>query len=36
MSQISNVIRDAIDAEKIKPLNEGQAPRVARYIPAYA
>lgn len=36
MSQVSNVIRDAIDAGKVKPLNEGQAPRMARYIPAYA
>lgn len=36
MSQVSNVIRDAINAGKIKPLNEGQAPKFARYIPAYA
>jgi predicted HTH transcriptional regulator len=36
MSQVSNVIRDAIDAGKIKPLVVGQAPRLARYVPAYA
>jgi predicted HTH transcriptional regulator len=36
ISQVSNVIRDAQAAGKIKPLNEGQAPKVARYIPAYA
>lgn len=36
ISQVSNVIRDAITAGKIKPLNEGQAPKLARYIPAYA
>lgn len=36
ISQVSNVIREAQDAGKIKPLNEGQAPKMARYIPAYA
>ena len=36
LSQVSNVIRDAISAGKIKPLNEGQAPKFARYVPAYA
>jgi ATP-dependent DNA helicase RecG len=36
MSQVSNVIRDAQLAGKIKPLHEGQAPKMARYIPAYA
>jgi predicted HTH transcriptional regulator len=36
MSQVSNVIKDAIVAGKIKPQNEGQAPKFARYIPAYA
>lgn len=36
ISQVSNVIRDAQDAGKIKPLNEDQANRNARYVPAYA
>ncbi len=36
MSQISNVIGDSIAAGKIKRLNEDQAPRNARYVPAYA
>lgn len=36
ISQVSNVIRDAIQAGKIKPLHEDQAPRNARYVPAYA
>lgn len=35
ISQVSNVIRDAIEAGKIKPLNEDQANRNARYVPAY-
>ena len=36
ISQVSNVIRDTLDAGKIKPLNEDQANRNARYVPAYA
>jgi predicted HTH transcriptional regulator len=36
ISQVSNVIRDAIEAGKIKPQTENQAPKFARYIPAYA
>lgn len=36
ISQVSIVIRDALDARKIKPLNEDQANRNARYVPAYA
>ena len=35
ISQVSIVIRDAIEAEKIKPLREDQANRNARYVPAY-
>lgn len=35
ISQVSNVIRDAIEAGKIKPLREDQANRNARYVPAY-
>lgn len=36
ISQVSNLIRDACDAGMIRPLNEGQANRVARYIPYWA
>lgn len=36
ISQVSNVIRDTLNAGKIKPLNEDQANRNARYVPAYA
>jgi predicted HTH transcriptional regulator len=36
ISQVSIVIRDAIAAGKIKPLNEDQANRNARYVPSYA
>lgn len=35
-SQVSNLISDAIAAEMIRPLNEGQANRIARYIPYWA
>jgi predicted HTH transcriptional regulator len=35
ISQVSNVIRDTIEAGKIKPLREEQANRNARYVPAY-
>jgi ATP-dependent DNA helicase RecG len=35
ISQVSIVIREAISAGKIKPLNEDQANRNARYVPAY-
>jgi predicted HTH transcriptional regulator len=35
-SQVSNVIRDAIDAGRIKPLDADQANRNARYVPWYA
>ena len=34
--QVSMVIRDAIDAALIKPMDEDQANRNARYIPAWA
>ncbi|OSZ70549.1 hypothetical protein CAP39_06120 [Sphingomonas sp. IBVSS1] len=34
--QVSNVIADAISAGRIRPLNEGQANRVARYVPYWA
>lgn len=36
ISQVSMVIRDAQDAGKIKPLNEDQGNRNARYVPIYA
>ena len=36
ISQISRVIADAIAAGKIKPLSEDQAPKYAKYLPAYA
>jgi ATP-dependent DNA helicase RecG len=36
ISQVSIVIREAQDAGKIKPLNDDQANRNARYVPAYA
>jgi ATP-dependent DNA helicase RecG len=36
ISQVSLVIRDALDAGKIKPLNEDQGNRNARYVPVYA
>lgn len=36
ISQVSIVIRDALDAGKIKPLNDYQANRNARYVPVYA
>lgn len=36
ISQVSIVIREAIDAGRIKPLHEDQAPKTARYIPSYA
>lgn len=32
-SQVSIVIREAIDAKKIRPVDEGQANRNARYVP---
>jgi predicted HTH transcriptional regulator len=35
ISQVSIVIREAREAGKIKPLNEDQADRLARYVPAY-
>jgi ATP-dependent DNA helicase RecG len=35
ISQVSIVIRDAVAAGKIKPLNEDQANRNAKYVPAY-
>lgn len=35
ISQVSIVIRDTIAAGKIKPLNEDQANRNARYVPIY-
>jgi predicted HTH transcriptional regulator len=34
--QASNVIRDAIDMGRIKPLNEDQGNRNARYVPYFA
>lgn len=34
--QVSNVIGDAIAAGRIRPLNEGQANRIARYVPYWA
>lgn len=34
--QVSNVIADAIEAGRIKPLNEGQANKIARYVPYWA
>lgn len=34
--QVSNVIRDAVEAGRIKPLSEDQANRNARYVPFYA
>ena len=34
--QVSNVIRDTIEAGRIKPLNADQANRNARYIPYFA
>lgn len=34
--QVSNVIRDAIDAGRIRPLNDGQANKLARYVPYWA
>ncbi|WP_264050410.1 ATP-binding protein [Methylobacterium flocculans] len=33
--QVSVVIREAIEAKKIRPLDEDQAKRTARYVPAY-
>ncbi len=33
--QVSNVIRDAVDAGRIRPLNEDQGNRNARYVPFY-
>lgn len=36
ISQVSVVIRDALDAGKIKPLHEEQGNRNARYVPVYA
>jgi len=36
ISQVSIVIREAQDAGKIKPLHADQAPKLARYVPAYA
>jgi ATP-dependent DNA helicase RecG len=35
ISQVSIVIREAVAAGKIKPLNEDQANRNAKYVPAY-
>jgi ATP-dependent DNA helicase RecG len=34
--QVSNVIRDAMEASRIRPLNEDQGNRNARYVPFYA
>jgi predicted HTH transcriptional regulator len=34
--QVSNVIRDALEAGRIRPLNEDQGNRNARYVPFYA
>lgn len=34
--QVSDVIADAIRAGRIKPLNEGQANKIARYVPYWA
>ena len=34
--QVSLMIRDATDAGKIRPLDEGQANRNARYVPFWA
>ncbi|MCA1837710.1 MAG: hypothetical protein LC674_02770 [Actinobacteria bacterium] len=34
--QVSNVISEAIEAGRIRPLNEGQANRIARYVPYWA
>jgi ATP-dependent DNA helicase RecG len=34
--QVSEVISNAIAAERIRPLNEGQANRIARYVPYWA
>lgn len=36
ISQVSIVIRDALDAGRIKPLDPDQGNRNARYVPAYA
>lgn len=36
ISQVSNVIRDAQDAEKIKPLDPNQGFKFAKYVPYYA
>lgn len=36
ISQVSNVIRDAQDAGKIKPLDPNQGSKFAKYIPFYA
>ncbi len=36
ISQVSNVIRDAINEGRIKPLDPDQGNRNARYIPSYA
>lgn len=36
ISQVSIVIRETLDAGKIKPLNEDQGNRNARYVPVYA
>lgn len=33
--QVSNVIREAVDAQRIKPLSEEQGNRNARYVPFY-
>lgn len=34
--QVSNVIADSIEEGRIKPLNEGQANKIARYVPYWA
>jgi ATP-dependent DNA helicase RecG len=34
--QVSNVIRDAREAGRIRPLNDDQPNRVARYVPYWA
>lgn len=36
ISQVSNVIRDAQDAGKIKPLDPNQGSKFAKYVPFYA
>lgn len=36
MSQVSVVIRDAVEQGLIKPLDPNQSNRLAKYIPAYA